>query len=111
MGGMVAGPDPVTPTGWEGRRWRPSSFAAIVVAHFYFLHSPSLDRLHIDHTTEALKERLREHLSDHRGWSARAKDWTLVHCEAFPDKAAAYRRELEVKRWKSRVRGPALVRM
>ena len=79
-------------------------------ATFYILYSAQLDRYYIGHTTEALAERLRKHLANHRGWTARAKDWRIVHAAAHPDKASAYRRELEVKRWKNRGRIEELVR-
>ena len=54
------------------------------------------------HTGELLEERLRKHLSDHRGFTARAKDWTIFHTEPFPSKSEAYQREMEIKRKKSR---------
>ena len=57
-----------------------------------------------------MAERLRKHLSDHRGWTARAKDWIVVYSETLPDKSTAFRRELEVKGWKSRARIEKLVR-
>ncbi|MBK8498513.1 MAG: GIY-YIG nuclease family protein [Flavobacteriales bacterium] len=79
------------------------------MACLYILYSPALDRYYVGHTTEPLAERLRKHLSDHRGWSARAKDWQAVYSESYPDKAGAYRRELEVKSWKSRDRIRALI--
>ena len=79
------------------------------MVHFYILHSAILDRYYMGHTGEALDERLRKHLSAHSGWTARAKDWRLVHHELFATKSAAYRRELEVKGWKSRPRLEALI--
>ncbi len=79
------------------------------MATFYILYSIALDRYYIGHTSEPMEERLRKHLSDHCGWTSRAKDWRLVHEEAHPDKSAAYRRELEVKGWKSRARVEELI--
>ena len=78
-------------------------------ATFYVLFSARLDRYYVGHTTGSLEERLRKHLSDHRGWTARAKDWRVVHVEEHPDKGSAYRRELEVKGWKSRQRIEGLI--
>jgi putative endonuclease len=56
-----------------------------------------------------MDERLGKHLSAHRGWTARAKDWQVVWCEQHADKKAAYAREREVKGWKSRTRIKELV--
>ncbi|HQW07346.1 MAG: GIY-YIG nuclease family protein [Flavobacteriales bacterium] len=79
------------------------------MATFYILHSELLNRYYIGHTTESMQERLRKHLSDHRGWTSRAKDWLVVHTETHVDKSMAYRRELEVKGWKSRNRIQLLI--
>ncbi len=70
--------------------------------HFYILYSPSLDKYYIGHTGTSVEERLRRHLSDHDGFTAKAKDWVLVHTESHEDKSAAHKRELQVKAWKSR---------
>ena len=79
------------------------------MATFYILHSAVLDRYYIGHTTETMHERLRKHLSAHGGWTSRAKDWCVVYQEALPDKSSAYRRELQVKSWKSRERLEVLI--
>ncbi len=79
------------------------------MAWFYILYSVSLDRYYVGHTTEDLPERLRKHLSAHRGWTARAKDWCVGYHEGFESKSQVYRREMEVKGWKSRSRVEALV--
>ncbi|MBK6832656.1 MAG: GIY-YIG nuclease family protein [Flavobacteriales bacterium] len=63
------------------------------MAWFYILYSPDLDRYYVGHTNEGLDERLRKHLSDHRGWTARSKDWRVVYSEAHDDRSSAYRRE------------------
>lgn len=68
-----------------------------------------MDRFYLGHTTEPMDERLRKHLSAHKGWTARAKDWRVVYTEQHPEKAAAYRRELEVKSWKKRSHIEALI--
>ncbi|MBK6629061.1 MAG: GIY-YIG nuclease family protein [Flavobacteriales bacterium] len=78
-------------------------------ATFYMLYSAQLDRFYIGHTTERMDERLRKHLSAHRGWTSRAKDWRVVHEETYADKATAYQREREVKGWKKRFRIEGLI--
>ena len=79
------------------------------LATFHILYSASLDRYYLRHTTEAMEERLRKHLYNHGAWTSRAKDGEIIHHEAFTDKATAYRRELEVKSWKSRGRIEELI--
>ncbi|MFZ1615968.1 MAG: GIY-YIG nuclease family protein [Flavobacteriales bacterium] len=76
---------------------------------FYILFSSALDRYYIGHTTGPMHERLRKHLSAHRGWTARSKDWRVAYREEHPDRSSACRRELEVKAWKKRERIEALI--
>ena len=73
------------------------------MSYFYILFSETLDKFYIGHTTEQLEERLRKHLSDHSGYTARTKDWTIVYFEEYQSKSLAYRRELEVKKWKRKI--------
>lgn len=70
--------------------------------HFYILYSAILDKYYIGHTGDSLDERLRKHNSNHKGFTGRLGDWKLVYAEVYDSKAVAYKREREVKEWKSR---------
>ena len=70
----------------------------------YILYSKILDQYYIGHTGEDLEERLRKHLSNHKGFTAKVKDWTIVYYETFEDKSTAYQRELKLKYWKSKIK-------
>jgi putative endonuclease len=74
------------------------------MATFYILHSADFDKYYIGATDADLNERLKKHLSDHKGFTGKAKDWKVVHFEDYPNFNAAHRRELEVKKWKSKRR-------
>ncbi|UTN03739.1 GIY-YIG nuclease family protein [Flavobacterium bizetiae] len=76
---------------------------------FYILYSETLNQYYIGHTSEGLDERLRKHLSNHSGFTGKAKDWIVIYFEEFETKSLAYKRELEVKKWKSRVRVKKLI--
>ncbi|PVW13299.1 excinuclease ABC subunit C [Marixanthomonas spongiae] len=54
-------------------------------------------------STSDIGKRLKKHLQNHKGYTARAKDWKLVYHEVFSTKAGAYARERKIKSWKSRV--------
>ena len=71
--------------------------------HFYILHSITLDTYYIGHTS-GLNERLRKHNSNHKGFTGKANDWYVVYTENYVTKEAAYFRERQVKKWKSRKR-------
>jgi putative endonuclease len=72
------------------------------MAIVYILFSPSRDRYYIGSTTMDIEERLRRHLSDHKGFTSKAKDWIVVYKEECPNKAEALIREKQVKSWKSK---------
>jgi len=79
--------------------------------HFklYIIYSSLKDRYYIGHTGEELAERLRKHNSNHRGFTGRIGDWTIVYSEDYDSKSDAYKRELEIKSWKSRKRIEKLI--
>ena len=80
-----------------------------MVSYVYILYSAVLDKYYIGHTGESIEERLRKHLSDHSGFTGKAKDWKVVFLETFATKEEAYTRERQLKNWKSRKRIEALI--
>ena len=64
----------------------------------YILRSELLAKYYIGHTSDNLNERLRKHLSNHSGFTSKAKDWEIIYSENFLTKAEAYNRELEIKK-------------
>ena len=70
----------------------------------YILFSETLDKFYVGHTSEELDERLRKHLSNHSGFTAKSKDWKIVYSEKLTDKSSAYKRELQIKSWKSKIK-------
>src|SRR5688500_12618598 len=75
----------------------------------YILHSRQLNRYYVGHTSDLIEQRLRRHLTDHDGFTSKAKDWKLVYQETFEDKKSAATREREIKSWKSAIRIKALI--
>ena len=74
------------------------------MCYTYILHSETLDKFYIGHTCENLDERLAKHLSNHKGFTAKVKDWKIVYFEILENKSLAYKRELEIKSWKSKTK-------
>ena len=74
------------------------------MVYCYILYSKIIDKFYIGHTSEELDERLRKHLSNHKGFTSKTKDWEIVYFEEFSNKSEAYRREIHIKAWKSKVR-------
>jgi putative endonuclease len=74
------------------------------MALFYVLFSESIDRFYIGHTDENMLERLRKHNSNHKGFTGKVSDWSVGYLEEYRLKNEAFKREREVKKWKSRSR-------
>ena len=68
----------------------------------YILYSEKLDRYYIGSTRGLLAERLARHLSNHDGFTAKAKDWKVVFEEHFEHYEQAHEKEKVIKGWKSR---------
>ena len=71
-----------------------------MTATLYILYSPTLQKFYVGFTTGNVAERLYKHLAAHKGFTAKAKDWAIVHTEQYPDKHSAMKREREIKKWK-----------
>jgi len=72
--------------------------------YVYILYSKSIDKHYVGYTSVLLEERLRRHLSSHKGFTGRTKDWEIVYFESYDDKTKAILREQEIKKWKSKIR-------
>ena len=69
--------------------------------YFYIIYSELLDKYYLGYSSN-LKDRINKHNTNHKGFTGRAKDWTLVYSEKYNSKEEAYARERQVKAWKSR---------
>jgi putative endonuclease len=69
---------------------------------FYILYSPSADSYYIGFTGDDPAQRLRRHNTNHKGFTGKKNDWAIVYTEPYTTKEEAYKREREVKKWKSR---------
>ena len=67
----------------------------------YIIYSKSLDRYYIGYTSD-IEKRILRHNQKGKGFTGKANDWELVYKEVFLSKTAAYKREREIKSWKSR---------
>jgi putative endonuclease len=76
--------------------------------YFYILYSISVDKYYIGHTAN-LTERLVKHNADHKGFTGKYNDWTLVYSEIFDSKSEAYARERQIKKWKNSTRIETLI--
>ena len=80
------------------------------MAYTYILYSATLDRYYVGHTELTPELRLKKHLSDHCGYTGKAKDWQIVFIRAFETKEEAYAFERKIKGWKSRAMIESLIK-
>ncbi len=73
-----------------------------VMYFVYILYSAQRDRYYVGQTND-IEKRLESHLSGISGYTSKAKDWVLVHSETYPSREEAIKRELEIKKKKSRI--------
>jgi putative endonuclease len=69
---------------------------------FYILYSATLNKYYVGFTGDDLQQRLRRHNSNHKGFTGRTADWKIVYTDSYTNEAECRKRELEVKKWKSR---------
>jgi len=74
----------------------------------YILYSAEMDRYYVGYASD-IEDRMQKHLSNHKGYTSKAKDWVIVYKENFDTKAEAYERERQIKSWKSRKKIEELV--
>ncbi len=67
----------------------------------YILYSKSIDRYYIGQTSD-ITERLVRHNNSPTRFTARASDWQIVYTEEFTTRSEAVKREMQIKRMKSR---------
>ena len=68
----------------------------------YILYSKDKDLFYIG-ITQDIESRIYKHLSNHRGFTSKAKDWVLAYKEECNTKSEALQREKVIKGWKSRI--------
>ena len=67
----------------------------------YILYSPKLDKYYVG-STNNLERRLAEHNRGKTSFASLGMPWELKYSESFATRAEAYRREMEIKKKKSR---------
>jgi putative endonuclease len=73
------------------------------------MFSSSRNKYHVGHTCDALEERLRKHNSNHKGFTGKANHWKIVYTESLETKELAYKKERQIKSWKSRIKIEKLI--
>lgn len=85
------------------------AFSIPFMNYLYILYSRQLDRYYIGYCGMSVEERLAKHLSNHKGYTGRAKDWVICYTESYSTRQEACKRERELKSWKSRRRLEELI--
>jgi putative endonuclease len=67
----------------------------------YIIYSSDLDKYYVGHTAD-MNTRIKKHLTQHKGYTATAKDWKIVFLKSFKTKNSAYEFERKIKKMKSK---------
>ena len=71
--------------------------------YLYILRSISRESYYIGSTAD-LEDRLKRHNKGRSKYTKSGIPWELVYFEEFPTRSEAYRREMQLKSWKSKKR-------
>ena len=71
--------------------------------YIYILYSCVKNKYYVGYTRNELKERIRKHNTNHKGFTGKVSDWILVYTEMCNNKNEAMRRESQIKSWKSSI--------
>ena len=75
----------------------------------YIIFSEILNKYYIGSTTN-IEERLVKHNHNHKGFTGNKSDWKIVYFEEYMIKTDALKRELQIKKWKSRIKIEKLIK-
>jgi putative endonuclease len=70
--------------------------------YVYIIFSSSANKYYVG-SCQNVQQRLDDHLNSRSKYSKMAKDWELKFTESFETRSESYRREMEIKKQKSRV--------
>jgi len=70
--------------------------------YLYILKSEKINSYYVGVSSD-VEERLKRHLSNHNGYTAKTKDWIIAYTESFETKTEALKREKQIKNWKSKL--------
>ncbi|WP_348799120.1 GIY-YIG nuclease family protein [Flavobacterium adhaerens] len=67
----------------------------------YIIYSKAIDKYYIG-SCENVEKRLDDHLNSRSTYTKVAKDWEIKYFEVFETRSAAFQREQQIKKMKSR---------
>ena len=76
--------------------WPLFNFESMFIT--YILYSSELDRYYTGYSSMTAEDRLSYHLTNHKGYTKRAKDWVIVYVEEHDLKELALELERRIKK-------------
>jgi len=93
----VAGSNPATPT--KKLKSYDFSFSYFIkMCTVYILFSEQLQKYYVGYSSKNIKERLKEHLYNHKGFTAKTKDWNIIYQLKLNSKSEALLLEKKIKK-------------
>ena len=64
----------------------------------YILFSKQLQKYYVGYSSKNAQDRLKEHLCNHKGFTAKAKDWNIIYKIEMNSKSEALMLERKIKK-------------
>ena len=64
----------------------------------YILFSKQLQKYYVGYSSKNAQDRLKEHLYNHKGFTAKAKDWNIIYKIEMNSKSEALMLETKIKK-------------
>ena len=64
----------------------------------YILFSKQLQKYYVGYSSKSAQDRLKEHLYNHKGFTAKAKDWNIIYRIEMNSKSEALMLERKIKK-------------
>ena len=64
----------------------------------YILFSKQLQKYYVGYSSKNVRDRLKEHLYNHKGFTAKAKDWNIIYKIEMNSKSEALVLERKIKK-------------
>ena len=70
--------------------------------YVYIIYSKSANKYYVG-SCQNIEQRIDDHLNSRSKYTKMAKDWELKYSESFTTRSESYRREMQIKKMKSRI--------
>jgi putative endonuclease len=64
----------------------------------YIIYSRYINKYYVGYSSNTIEERLKKHLTNHKGFTSKAKDWIVLYTKSYNTKTEAIALERKIKK-------------